>query len=672
MKAERTRLSTEVITNKLMSIVPTDGAMMSPETAKIAVGCVRIMMDLASADSNPVVDGGALPALVALLHKCNIAGSPTGSATSSDNGNKALVDGYAERACDFATRAIFVINRGHRHQKAVVNAGAIEPLVCILKAESHQKKTNACRTLFRITHGMHVAAREASDAVLAAGAAYAIVSMMRYDTYTNVNAYVRHAAIKAAASLACSMASNASLGCEEFKNARMADTLMALLTTGDCKEDAQAYAAQALVDITNRQDTLRTIVAPIFCTYIDDGKRQIDWFDVASGLGATMWRARQIDDDLARLVARPLVDALNDGFATRGAENCVVMAIANIGGTVPTHFSAIVERLVLALEIVGQCAATKIRIVRTIAAITHKSNMNAASLSFSTGLATLQDALVRRMLPHLTQLLSTGSNVAKKHTADCIGCIANELGYVQAVVTAGAFAPLMASLLSDQCDEATKQFAVMALGNISFLSGQAQHLLKLGGLPPLVKLLKTDCALQGGEFAAMAIASMALDVVCADVMLKAGVAIILVRLVDKYVTPSPAANSKEKLLFFAQEFTQAWAVVGLLSFGGTKYTTLKVEKQNVEKALQSFVAKLGNQSESMKSDLAKALLETIAKVTSRANHHSSNLHVLEHKMTTSILEALAVRAHTNDCALAKRRVAIANAALAKLRSLDCK
>ena len=320
IKTERIRLATMKLLAKMASA-----------NAKDLTACAKIVMNLSCSDRDAVVAAGALPSLVGLLR-------PKG--TKED-----------VASCAYAARAIWAITQGCEYQVAVVGAGAVGSLVHLLKDGSIHQRTLACRTLSRIIHNSTLSrsSRLSTQSVVAAGAAEQVVLLL-HDTCEplfDATDELRKKAAKAAASLLCCLACNASPAqCEILQAAGAADPLVKLLREGP--DDARAYAAQALVDIagvsTVRKPALQAILTPIFCQLLDSGSRMIGWFDVARGLGTLMWRSRHIEQRFADVVVRPLIGALVDpvGFTSTDAENCVVMGLGCIG-SVPDCLVAVVE-----------------------------------------------------------------------------------------------------------------------------------------------------------------------------------------------------------------------------------------------------------------------------------------------------------------------------------------
>jgi len=600
LKTERIRSATIKLLAKMLSAGPKD-----------KTNCVKHIMTLSQSDRDSVVAAGALPPLAGLL-------SPKGTDT--------------EKACVYAARAIWTINKGSKYQMAVVEAGVVGPLVHLLKEGSIDQRILALRTLSRITHGCLPDTRRATDAVVAAGVVEPIVIALR--TFFLRNSAKQHQKLaKAAASLLCCIACGASIHCEALHGAEATEPLVQLLREGP--NDARAYAGQALVDMAARKPALQAILASIFCQLLDSGNRMLDWFDVARGLGILAWRSQNIEKEFADVVVRLLIKALVNpmGFNSSNAENCVVMGLGCIG-SVPEHLVAVMEPLVSAIQ-VSECNDAKTRIARTLAAIARKNPLLRGDLRedfHSTSMPSIDPALMDRMIPPLVQLVKEGSDQAKKHSADCLGCIANELRYISSVVANGAMEPLM-SILHEQDANDVKQYAAMAIGNIAFAAEHAQTMVKMGVIKPLMQLLQVDYDQDGGEFAAMAISSLAFDTKCLDRMMAMGVVEPLVQLVQKGLkvsTPKPV-TAKTCIEMWSGTFTLAWAVVALLAITASD----KHDKnQTATDTLEFFKVHLPNCSDDVKLELAMALRETIQKQPSKR-------YVLQNAMTKALLDELA-------------------------------
>ena len=270
--------------------------------------------------------------------------------------------------------------------------------------------------------------------------------------------------------------------------------------------------------------------------------------------------------------------------------------------------------------LVSECNVAKTRIARTLAAIARKSNTTSTILSFDA-------ALMDRMIPPLVQLIKNGSDQAKKHSADFIGCITNDLCYISPVVASGVIGPLM-SILHEQHANIVKQYAALALGNIAFVAEHAQTMLKMGVIKPLMQLLQ--CEPDGGEFSAMAIASLTFDAKCVDVMVEMGVVGPLVRLAHKGLVVWASKPLTQTTHTDSISFTRAWTVIALLSITGSdKHQS----NQAATGALEFFKTHLPNCSADMKMEMAMALLETIEKQRSKR-------HVLQNAMTAALLDEL--------------------------------
>ena len=561
LRAERVR----ICTMKLLARMPTE-----------TIACTKVIMDFCRVDRDSVVAAGALPVLARLLR------SP---------------------ACVYAARAIWAINKGSKYQSEVNEAGAIGPLVAMLKAGSRENQLIACRTLFRLTHGLHPSAKAAASSVIAAGAAGQVVQLLR-------QAVVDGKGAKVAASLLCCLSCNVSIHCEVLAEAGAIAPLVALMETGP--DDARAYAGQSLVDMAARRPALQLALAPIFYRLLESGQRRLDWFDLARALGILVWRSRLVASSVE---VGPLLASLlaPEGFTSSNAESCVVMGIASIGSidVVP-----VAERLVSALE-TSDCEEVNMRIARTLAAIARKSLRGTSEAFHATGLLELGGDVISRMLPPLVHLLREGTNRAKKHGADCLGCIANERAYIDLVAYSGAV-PLLISILRGHATNDVKQYAAMAIGNIASIGTHARTVVKMGGLEPLMQLLEVDCELDGGEFAVMAISNLTFDTDCMNAMLKFRIVELLLRLVYPSV-PAPHPG-RATLREWRVAFTSAWAVVALLAIDSSSRNQQVMDTFTLEAC-----------SADMKSELARALLETIEKQG----------RLLQGSMTAALLDELA-------------------------------
>jgi hypothetical protein len=553
LKSDRTRAATMRVLAKMVSAKGNE-----------INSCARVIMELCAIDSDAVVGAGALPFLVGLL---GIEEGP---------------------ACCSASRAIWTINKGGKHQLAVVRAGAVGPLVDMLGAGSLEVRIAACRTLFRVVHGHGKSAKQGTVAVVAAGATKLIVALLHS---TDARA------VKAAASLLCGIASNSNCGILEEAVGPLAKLL------GDGPIETRAYAAQALVDIAASVPSVRQTLAQAFCRLLAAGTSMLDWFQVTRGLAIVAWRSHTITPHFADLVVEPLTQALLRGFPVRATENCVVMALSNIGAS---HILAVAEPLVSAMLDMPLDAQTRIaRVIAAIARTSHRKGRASRRDFHSTGLLDLGDALIARLLPPLVQMMERGGAQAKKHSADCIGCLANERRYISTVVASGAIQPLV-SILHGHNANSVKQYAAMAIGNIAFAADHLHTIMRERVLDPLVQLLALDPDLDGGEFAAMAISSITFDAEYAQMAIEMGALTPLVRLVRVVHTQKPLTGTT-LLRQWRVAFTQAWSVIALMGI------TASQKHQAATDALEYFVTHLPDCSHDTKSELSRALLEMCEK-----------------------------------------------------------
>ena len=555
LKSDRTRTATMRVLAKMVSAKGNE-----------LDSCARVITELCGIDRDAVVGAGALPFLVGLL---------------------GIEGGYA---CCAASRAIWMINKGNKHQLAVVRAGAVGPLVDMLREGNSDVRIAACRTLFRVVHGQGNGAKQGTMAVVVAGATKLVVALL-HSTEAR--------ALKAAASLLCCIASNSNSGILEEAGA--VEPLTKLL--GDGPVDTRAYAAQALVDIAASVAAVGETLAQTFSGLLAAGTIMLDWFQVDRGLAIVAWRLHTITLHFAELVIEPLTKALLRGFSSRATENCVVMALSNIGAS---HIVAVAEPLVSAMLDMPFDAQTRIaRVIAAIARTSHRHGRASRCDFHSTGLLDLGDACIARLLPPLVQMMERGGAQAKKHGADCIGCIANERRYISTVVASGAIKPLV-SILHGHNANGVKQYAAMAIGNIAFAADHVHTIMRARVLDPLVQLLALDPDLDGGEFAAMAISSITIDGAYAQMAIEMGALTPLVRLVCVVHTQQPLTGTA-LLRQWRVAFTQAWSVIALMGI------TACQKHQAATDALEYFVTHLPGCSHDTKLELARALLETCEK-----------------------------------------------------------
>lgn len=437
-------------------------------------------------------------------------------------------------------------------------------------------------------------------------------------------------AIKAAVSLLCCFSCNSSKHCDTLLRAGMADLLVHLLREGS--NDIRAYAGQVLVDIAIHKPTLRKIIIPIFCSL----PRMIDWFDVSRGLGILAWRCKNIEQGSVDMMVGPLIEALLNpiGFTSRNAENCIVMGIGCIGSNQET-IVIVVERLVAALE-VSAFGTVKTLIVRALAIVLRKIHGKYL------GLVGINTALMSHMIKSLVPLFEQGCKQAQKYSADCLGCIANELHYIDLVAASGAMGYLVSIMQLDYIND-IKQYAAMAIGNIGCIAEHAHTMMGMGVIEPLLQLLKVDCDLDGGEFAAMAVSNMAFNSECADAMIDMGVVEQLAQLACNGLMSGLPTTKEAKIRKWRMNFTRAWAVIAMLSISGRRKHH---NNHLINSALELVVVQLPGCSIDMRLELARALLETVEK-------QEGKRHLLRTPMTAVLLDELSSKGSDNTVKHAK-------------------
>lgn len=607
LKYDRIRFSTMILLAKMVSA-----------DMKHKAACAKIIMHLSFSDRDAVVAAGALPVLIALLLQ------PEGSDT--------------EDARIQAARAIWTITKASKYQELVVKAGTVDPLLHILKTGSLNQKLLACRTLYMITHGPGHTSERAIDYLVAASVADQLVLLL-LDLSETADGLKCKAAL-AAASLLCSIVHNMSLRCKVLNTDGIAEPLLKLLRGGP--DVTRAFAAQTLIDIATDTPSLQAILIPILCQLLDSGIRMIDWFDVASELGAMVYRSKHKWQGLTDVVVRPLVEVVKSSvhFASLNAEHCVLLGLATMAKD-PHHISYIVQQFVSTMQ-ASECGNVKTRIAFTFAAIartSHQSRRRHRDLTknfHSTAVSDIDPACLGRMMPSLVQLLVASSPKTKKHSADCLGLIANEIKYIDVVVTNHAISPLML-ILGGKDENDVKQCAAMAIGNIATKSDHASNLLnqEIAGMSlikPLVDLLEVDCDLDGGQFAAMAISTLSFDAGWVDLMVKRGVVGSLALVLKKSIIVPTAASSTPNAVIRQRRmhFTQASIVIALLAISGSAQ---HCNNQECIDALRSFNTHLSDCAYGVKFELATVLLVTIE----RQGHKAT---LLKHAITAALLSKL--------------------------------
>jgi hypothetical protein len=618
LDTSRARITTTQLIGRMGSASPTDKTI-----------CARIIMNLATKYTDSVVAAGVLPTLIGLLR-------PN--------------DDESDKACSCAARAIWAISKTCKHKvckhrSEIVRLGAVDALVHLLKKGSIHHRLLACRTLFQITHGLRESARDAANVAIAAGAAVPIVLLLRDGCGTLVSATdnLRERILKASASLICSLVGNSSRmceapqarrRCEAFRRANVIEPLMMLLNGSP--NETGAYAAQALLDISADTPTLVSLLTVTFCRLLGSGQWKIDWFDVPRGLAVMAWRAKIIDLKFAEVAIAPLVEALVNGqrrFATEKSHINVMMGLGCIGSA-SAHVLAVIGPLAAAI-CVSEHNDVKVRIARTVAILTrrgHSSNTFSRKALQPSELLRLDSAVNNQLIPTLVQLLKQDTDTARKHAADCLGCIVNERVYIDAAVAIGAIEASV-SIMHGQDQTDVKQYAAFVIGNIAFKTEHVRTMMKLGVIEPLMQLLQLSCDLYGGEFAAMAISNFTFDTECLDSMVQMGLVKLLVRIVYKDLTIRTSANPTCITLLREWRvcFTRAWSVVALLSITGSdKYHN----NQMANSALEFFKKQLPNTSDDMKLELAQALLETTEK-------HMCKKRMLRNRTMIDLLDTLA-------------------------------
>ena len=178
----------------------------------------------------------------------------------------------------------------------------------------------------------------------------------------------------------------------------------------------------------------------MLCQLLDSGRRKIDWFDVARGLGVVAWRSKHNWQRLADVAVRPLVEVVTSSvrFASLNSEHCVLLGLATMAKD-PHHLSYVVGQLVSAMQ-ASECDNVKTRIAFTLTAITRESHQSRQWPSdptknlHSTAMCDIDAACIGRIIPSLVQLPVADSPKAKKCSADCLGFVVNDMKHIDAIV----------------------------------------------------------------------------------------------------------------------------------------------------------------------------------------------------------------------------------------------
>ena len=583
--------------------------------AKAAM-CVEIITELSRVDRGSVVAAGALPHLVRLLRP---------------DGSKPTAVGMQ------ATRALFVISNDAKYLEQIVGAGAVTALAYILKEGSIGQRRHACCALYRMIRGVQPIATQATASLVDAGAIGALMDLLTLqgEELANASARVQQRAILDAARLVCGISCNSSVHCAALQAAGILDPLDSIMAGS--KKQTQAYAVQTLLDIACRNTVLQVKLALLLCHLLREGGRMLVWFDLARGLGVLAGRfcyTGQAHQEFADAATQPLLGVvMGPGALNPETERYVLMGLATLVCATNTLVH-VVEGLLhdSGLLQTGECEFAKTRVTRLLCIIVQKRHAGPRDPSrgyHSTIISDIDPVCIESAIPPLLQQLTCGSAGAKMYSAGCLAFIANEVVHIDAVVASGA-TPCLLSILYGPEPNIVKQYAARTIGNIATQADHAAEFLNRGVVTALVALLAEEYDLNGGEFAAHAIASFTLHSGLVDLVVQQGVVGPLVHVLhtDSVLAGPVPLQGKALLQHRGIAFTQAWVVVALLAITGS---AKHCQDQGAIGAPHSFKMDLENCSCCVKLELARAILETTEK---------HNPQRLEQTMTKTLLNEL--------------------------------